>query len=99
MSHSAGRATEPPRWTSSRRRWKAEWLRRGYDFADGEDPSAAVVFHFINPEKPKPFRRRQRSTYVVAVHHAGQAPDDVLRNEYPILVRALANHRDADRAR
>jgi ribulose-5-phosphate 4-epimerase/fuculose-1-phosphate aldolase len=49
------------------------------------------VFNFVNPLDPKPFRRRQRSTYVVAVHTVPVAPDDVLRHEYPMLVRALAN--------
>ena len=71
--------------------WKAEWERRGYDYVDGSDPDAAVVFNMINPDKPKPFRRRQRSTYVVAVHQLDAKPADVLRNEYPVLVRALAN--------
>ena len=76
---------------NSRRRGRLNGCKRGYDFSDGPDPTSAVVFHFINPDKPKPFRRRQRSTYVVAVHHLDSPPDDVLRNEYPILVRALAN--------
>lgn len=70
---------------------RAEWERRGYEFVDGADPSAACVFNFIDPDDPKPFRRRQRSTYVIAVHHLADRPDDVLRTEYPMLVRALAN--------
>ena len=47
--------------------------------------------NFVNPADPKPFRRRQRSTYVIAVHTLPETPPDVLRNEYPMLVRALAN--------
>lgn len=72
-------------------RLRAEWERRGYTFVDGDDPDATVVFNFVNPVKPKPFRRRRRSTYVVAVERLEEAPGDVLRHEYPMLVRALAN--------
>jgi ribulose-5-phosphate 4-epimerase/fuculose-1-phosphate aldolase len=70
---------------------RAEWERRGYEFVEGQDPNAACVFNFIDPADPKPFRRRQRSTYVIAVHHLADRPEDVLRAEYPMLVRALAN--------
>jgi hypothetical protein len=70
---------------------RAEWLRRGYEFVDGPDPSATCVFNFVNPDDPKPFRRRQRSTYVIAVTTVPDPPPDVLRHEYPMLVRALAN--------
>jgi ribulose-5-phosphate 4-epimerase/fuculose-1-phosphate aldolase len=70
---------------------QAEWERRGYQFVHGADPNAACVFNFVDPEDPKPFRRRQRSTYVIAVHTRPDRPDDVLRFEYPMLVRALAN--------
>jgi len=49
-----------------RRALRAEWERRGYEFVEGPDPSAACVFNFVDPDDPKPFRRRQRSTYVIA---------------------------------
>ncbi|HEU0195269.1 MAG TPA: class II aldolase/adducin family protein [Gaiellales bacterium] len=67
-----------------------EWVRRGYRMAD-DAGAAAVIFNLVSPDKPKPFRRRQRSTYVIAMHHLADPPDDVLRHEYPMLVRALAN--------
>jgi ribulose-5-phosphate 4-epimerase/fuculose-1-phosphate aldolase len=70
---------------------RAEWERRGYTFVEGTDPSATCVFNFVDPDDPKPFRRRQRSTYVIAVHGLPEAPADVLRYVYPMLVRALAN--------
>jgi ribulose-5-phosphate 4-epimerase/fuculose-1-phosphate aldolase len=69
---------------------RAEWERRGYGFVDDAD-RASVIFNFVDPAKPKPFRRRNRAIYVTAVHHAGSAPGDVLRSGYPMLVRALAN--------
>jgi Class II Aldolase and Adducin N-terminal domain len=70
---------------------RAEWERRGYEFVEGDGRSAACIFNFIDPAGPKPFRRRQRSTYVIAVHALAQAPDDVFKYAYPMLVRALAN--------
>jgi ribulose-5-phosphate 4-epimerase/fuculose-1-phosphate aldolase len=74
-----------------RQELRAEWERRGYTFVEGDNPDAAVVFNFINPDKPKPFRRRQRSTYVTMVHALDEAPEDVLKYEYPLMVRGLAN--------
>ena len=73
------------------REMQAEWQRRGYGWVDDEQPDAEVVFNFINPEKPKPFRRRQRSTYVTIIHAAAEEPDDALKYEYPLMVRGLAN--------
>ena len=43
------------------------------------------------PSKPKPFRRRQRSTYVTIIHALPELPEDVLKYEYPLMVRGLAN--------
>jgi len=82
---------DDPALTGFREALRTEWLRRGYEFVEGTDPSAACVFNFVNADDPKPFRRRQRSTYVIAVHTVAEAPTDVLRHEYPMLVRALAN--------
>jgi ribulose-5-phosphate 4-epimerase/fuculose-1-phosphate aldolase len=72
-------------------RMRAEWQRRGYDWVDDDLPDAEVVFNFINPDKPKPFRRRQRSTYVTIIHALSELPSDVLKYEYPLMVRGLAN--------
>ena len=77
--------------TAFREALRAEWVRRGYELAEGADPSAGCVFNFVNPDDPKPFRRRQRSTYVIAVQTVPDPPADVLRHQYPMLVRALAN--------
>ena len=82
---------DDPALAGFREALRTEWLRRGSESVEGTDPSAACVFNFVNPDDPKPFRRRQRSTYVIAVHTVPEAPPDVLRPEYPMLVRALAN--------
>jgi ribulose-5-phosphate 4-epimerase/fuculose-1-phosphate aldolase len=80
-----------PALDAFRAQFRTEWERRGYGWDAADQPAAEVVFNFINPDKPKPFRRRQRSTYVTIVHALTEVPDDVLRYEYPLMVRGLAN--------
>ena len=56
-----GPGSDDPALAEFRMRLRDEWLRRGYGWVDDENPAdAEVVFNFINPDKPKPFRRRQR---------------------------------------
>jgi ribulose-5-phosphate 4-epimerase/fuculose-1-phosphate aldolase len=69
---------------------RREWERRDCRFVDDAD-DASVIFNFVYPGKPKPFRRRNRATYVTAVQHVPDAPSDALKRGYPMLVRALAN--------
>lgn len=63
--------------------------RHGFERADGED--ADFVLNFIDPDAPRPFRRRSRGTFVAAIHEQPSVPDDVLKTNYPLLVKALAN--------
>lgn len=61
---------------------------------DGFEPDeddAALVVNVVDPQRPRPFRRRSRGTFVAALHALHEPPDDPLREGYPILVRALAN--------
>jgi ribulose-5-phosphate 4-epimerase/fuculose-1-phosphate aldolase len=59
--------------------------------AAAEARDADLVLNFIDPESPKPFRRNSRGTFVAAIHEQANVPDDVLKTNYPLLVRALAN--------
>src|SRR5512135_989287 len=56
---------------------------------EGESP--ALVLNVVGVERPRPFRRRSRGTFVAALHVLDTPPDDPLREGYPMLVRALAN--------
>ena len=61
-------------------------------FEPAADPTEAdLVINLINPDDPKPFRRRARGTFVAAIHEQRAQPDDVLQLNYPLMVRALAN--------
>ena len=63
--------------------------RGGFRAADPQD--ADLVVNLIDPDDPKPFRRRARGTFVAAIHERGAEPANVLEENYPLLVRALAN--------
>jgi ribulose-5-phosphate 4-epimerase/fuculose-1-phosphate aldolase len=86
-----GPGQDDPRLREFKDALAAEWIRRGYVYDDSEMPDAEVVFNFINVDKPKPFRRRRRSNYVTIISSLPERPDDVLRYEYPLMVRGLAN--------
>jgi ribulose-5-phosphate 4-epimerase/fuculose-1-phosphate aldolase len=63
---------------------RAGWSRHQPD-------EASLVLNLIDPEHPKPFRRRARGTYVAALYEASLATGDVLAATYPLLVRSLSN--------
>lgn len=65
--------------------------RHGHRFLREGDGALGLVFNFVNPTKPRAYRRRAKATFVVAVVLAPQPPEDVLRAGYPLLVRSLAN--------
>ena len=52
--------------TRSRTRCARSGRRRGYEFVEGTIRAPRCVFNFVDPGRPQPFRRRQRSTYVIA---------------------------------
>lgn len=64
--------------------------RAGFEpAAEGEPPE--LVLNVIDAERPRPFRRRSKGTFVAALHEIDEPPPDPLREGYPMLVRALAN--------
>ncbi len=65
-------------------------LRRS-GWATTEPEGARLVLNLIDPEKPKPFHRHARGTFVAALYEASLAADEVLASSYPLLVRSLSN--------
>ncbi len=64
--------------------------RAGFEPAeDGGLPS--LVLNLIDPDRPRPYRRRSRGTFVASLHALAAPPPDPLRHGYPLLVRSLAN--------
>ncbi len=64
---------------------------RGHRYVKGGERELQLVFNFIDPERPRPYRRRAKATFVVSVALAVEPTEDVLRAAYPLLVRSLAN--------
>ncbi|HEX3669246.1 MAG TPA: class II aldolase/adducin family protein [Acidimicrobiia bacterium] len=82
--------------STPRVRWFTDGLRRlmidrGYHEHPEPGPEVQVVLNRIDPERPRPYRRKSAPTFVVALADVGTPPDDVLRAGYPLLVQALAN--------
>jgi ribulose-5-phosphate 4-epimerase/fuculose-1-phosphate aldolase len=76
--------------------WFTEGLRRlmierGYHELPEPGPEVQVVLNRIDPERPRPYRRKSAPTFVVALADVDEPPEDVLRTGYTLLVRALAN--------
>lgn len=65
--------------------------RHGHRYEPGTDGDIRLVLNFIDPDRPRPYRRKAKATYVVAIAITDQPPDNVLKQAYPLLVRSLAN--------
>ena len=57
--------------------------------AEGNEGEASLVLNVVDPQAPKPFRRKSRGTFAAALYERSDEP--TLESEYPMLVRALAN--------
>ncbi len=63
----------------------------GYEPRDEPGPDVQVVLHSVDARAPRPYRRRNAPTFVVAIVAVPEPVADVLRAGYPVLVQALAN--------
>ncbi len=75
-----------------------EWVRAvGVQFEDDgfmavDDVSDAdFVLNMFDAADPKAFRRASRGTYSAAFYELPEAPEDALKESYPMLVRTLSN--------
>jgi ribulose-5-phosphate 4-epimerase/fuculose-1-phosphate aldolase len=67
---------------------------RAYQLARAPGPDTNVVLHVIDTNGPKPYRRKNAPTFVIAIAEVPEPPTDndtLLRVGYPLLVQALAN--------
>ncbi len=65
--------------------------RHGHRYEQGPDTDLRLVLNFIDPARPRPYRRKAKATYVVAIAITEQPAENVLKQAYPLLVRSLAN--------
>ncbi len=76
-------------------KWFAEGIGQrmeaaGHERVDSEE-SPGLVIHFVDPGRPRPFRRKSQGTFVVGVTEVDEKPDDILSTAYPMLVKSLSN--------
>ena len=81
---------------SQLRQWLAQGLRRelerqGHVYEDSSSKEVRLVINFVDPDRPRPYRRRARATFVCSVAEAPTPPQDVLKAGYPLLIRSLSN--------
>ena len=93
VDHTFARNGEPG---SPQLAWFVDGLARvmrddGYTQIDTPGPQVQVVLHLLDAENPRPYRRKNAPTFVVALGHLPETPTDLLRTGYPFLVRGLAN--------
>lgn len=74
----------------------AQGIRRqmqsqGYHLAEEHDREIQLVFHFVDAQHPRHFRRQGKGTFVVTVAESAQPTHDIFRTAYPILIRSLGN--------
>ncbi len=68
----------------------AELAGRGFRrVPDVED--ASLVLNIVDPQQPRPFRRRSKGTYAATLYDGPADAASVLTTSYPLLVRSLAN--------
>ncbi len=75
-----------------------EWVRtigkqfEKDDFVPVDDIAEAdFVLNMFDAADPKAFRRASRGTYSAAFYELPEAPEDALKENYPMLVRTLSN--------
>ncbi len=66
-------------------------LQRGHVETTPEQAEIKLVVNFLDPERPKPFRRKGKATFVVGVMPGQPVQDNLLSLAYPQLVRSLSN--------
>ncbi len=75
---------------------KDKFQSEGYEFHSEPIDHIRVVFNFIDPDDPRPFRRKAQATFVVSIMESRMesrvTDEPVLRSAYPYLVRSLSNH-------
>lgn len=70
---------------------KREMEANRYRFVPEESEDVQLVLHFVNPHKPRHFRRRGKGIFVVTVTENDETTDSILHTAYPILIRSLGN--------
>ncbi|HVB09048.1 MAG TPA: class II aldolase/adducin family protein [Bacillota bacterium] len=64
---------------------------RGHTLAAQPDDGCGIVFHAVSEERPRPFPRKSRATFVVGLTELPEPESSPLHRGYPLLVRSISN--------
>jgi ribulose-5-phosphate 4-epimerase/fuculose-1-phosphate aldolase len=65
-------------------------IDHGYEKLETPD-NARLVLNFVDADRPRPYRRENKWTFVASFWPAETPPEDFIRRGYPVLLRALSN--------
>ncbi len=68
------------------------FLEHGYTYHSTPEDNIKLVFHVLNSNAPRPYRRKSQGTFVVSIVETETKPQDIHKEAYPYLIRSLANH-------
>ncbi len=71
---------------------RKKFQTEGYQYYNEPIDNIRVVFNFIHPKNPRPFRRKAQATFVVSIMESDQKEEPILKSAYPYLIRSLSNH-------
>jgi len=92
MRYSFALGDNPSPWLLGLRDGLDQVMRRnGHHLQEGSPVGADLVFHAVARERPRPFRRQAKATFVVGLTEGPPPSTDPLGQLYPILVRSLSN--------
>ncbi|WP_068141273.1 class II aldolase/adducin family protein [Limnochorda pilosa] len=78
------------------RTWFSQGLARllardGYQEAAAAEPNLQLVLHFVDPKRPRPYRRQAQATFVAVIAESEAPVRDALREAYRVLIGSLGN--------
>lgn len=63
----------------------------GHEYVERPDDECGLVFHAVDPARPRPYPRKSRATFVVGFCEMTPSAEDIAVAAYPILVRSISN--------
>jgi hypothetical protein len=70
---------------------KSVMVARGYCFEPPSPDDAGLVLNVIATPRPRPFRRKSKAIFVVAIAETAEQPVSVLKTGYQLLARSIPN--------
>ncbi len=63
----------------------------GHTLVPRPDDECGIVFHAVREDRPRPYPRKSRATFVIGLTEIPDQDPDPLHRGYPLLVRSISN--------